>query len=174
MAQTKNCNQCNQSKPTSEFYKRTISADGLQMKCKSCVKIINQNFRETKPKYQVEWQRTNNKRWNKYVVEWSTKNVKADDSRSAIYYIINPEQKVYVGHTQTIFSARKSAHKIQYRDRTTCLPYLHHSFDLYGYDKHKWVVMDMSGMDKETLQMIEYKLINNFSKTGMSLNKRLK
>jgi hypothetical protein len=32
----------------------------------------------------------------------------------------------------------------------------------------------MAGMDKETLQMIEYKLINHFNKTGMTLNKRLK
>ena len=174
MAQTKNCNQCNQSKPTSEFYKRSKSPDLLQMKCKSCVKIINQNFRDTNPKYQVDWQRTNSPRWNKYIVDWATKNVKADDSRSAIYYIIAPDNMIYVGHSQTIFSARKSAHKIQYRDRTACLPYLHESFSKYGYDNHSWVIMDMAGMDKDTLQIIEYAMANEFTKLGISLNKRLK
>jgi hypothetical protein len=34
--------------------------------------------------------------------------------------------------------------------------------------------MDMSGMDKETLQIIEYTMANEFTKLGISLNKRLK
>ena len=174
MAQTKNCNQCGKSKPLTDFYKMSVSKDGFQPKCKECCKIVNQNFRETKPEYQVEWQRTNNKKWTKYIGEWNKVNSKADSSRSKIYYIINPEQKVYVGHTQTRFYQRKASHKKEYKLNKGAIPYLHHSFDLYGYDKHKWVVLDMSGMDKETLQIIEYKLINHFNKTGMSLNKRLK
>ena len=174
MALTKNCNQCNKSKPLTDFYKMSASKDGHQPKCKICVKEVNKNFREVKPEYQIEWQRTNNKKWTKYIGQWNKLNSKADSIRSKIYYIINPEQKVYVGHTQTRFYQRKSAHKKDYKLNKGAMPYLHHSFDLYGYDKHKWVVLDMAGMDKETLQMIEYKLINNFSKTGMSLNKRLK
>ncbi len=174
MAQTKTCNQCNESKSTSEFYKRSASPDGLQFKCKECVKEVNQNFRQTKPEYQTQWQRTNSKRWSDYVSDWSRKNTRADNSRSAVYYIINPENKIYVGSTQTLFSARQSAHKVQYRDRSACIPGLHHSFDMYGYDKHKWVVMDMSGTDRETLRAIEYTMIKHFTKLGMSLNKRLK
>jgi hypothetical protein len=168
------CNQCNKSKESSQYYKMSVSKDGLQPKCKECCKIVNQNFREAKPEYQVEWQRTNNKKWTKYIAQWNKVNSKADSSRSKIYYIINPEQKVYVGHTQTRFYQRKASHKKEYKLNKGALPYLHHSFDLYGYDKHKWVVLDMSGMDKETLQIIEYKLINHFNNTGMSLNKRLK
>lgn len=174
LIQTKSCNKCNVDKPTSEFYKRSASPDGLQMVCKSCTKDINQNFRNTNPKYQVDWQRTNNVKWSKYISEWTKVNSYADDSRSAIYYIINPEQKVYVGHTQTRFYARKAAHKKEYKLNKGALPYLHHSFDLYGYDNHKWVVLDMAGMDKETLRIVEYKAINHFNNTGMSLNKRLK
>lgn len=174
MAQTKNCNQCNKSKPLTDFYKMSASKDGRQPKCKSCVKIVNKNFRETNPQYQIDWQRANPVEWLAYVTKWAKLNRNADNSRSCIYYIINPEQKVYVGHTQTRFNARKSSHKKEYKLKKGLMPYLHQSFDLYGYDKHKWVVMDMSGMDKETLQIIEYKLINNFNKTGMSLNKRLK
>lgn len=174
MATTKICNQCNKSKPLSEYHKRSASPDGLQFKCKSCFKVVNKNFREEKPEYQVEWQRTNKDKWLGYMTDWAKKNVRADNSRSAVYYIINPEQKVYVGSTQTLFGQRKSAHKTQYRDRTASLPALHHSFDMYGFDNHKWIVLDMAGTDRETLRTIEYTMINHFSKLGMSLNVRLK
>lgn len=170
----KTCNQCNKSKPTNEFHKRSASADGLQVKCKSCVKENNKNFRESKPTYQVDWQRKNHKKWSAYVTEWAKENVVADDSRSAVYMIINPEQKVYVGSTQTLFSYRRAAHKKEYKQHNGVMPYLHHSFDTYGYDKHKWVVLDMAGTDRETLRNIEYTMINHFHQLGMSLNKRLK
>jgi hypothetical protein len=174
MAQTKICNQCNKSKSTLEFYKMSASKDGLQPKCKECCKVVNKNFREVKPEYQIQWQRTNKKKWLSYVTDWAKKNVRADDSRSAVYYIINPENKIYVGSTQTPFSARKSAHKIQHKYRTASLPALHYSFDLYGFENHKWKVIDLAGMDKETLTMVEYTMINHFSKLGLSLNVRLK
>jgi hypothetical protein len=174
MAQTKNCNQCGKSLSTSEFYKKTKSKDGLQPTCKACCKIANAKFRETKPKYQVEWQRTNNKKWTKYIGEWNKINCKADNSRSVIYYIISPSQKIYVGHSQTRFYQRKSAHKKEYKLNKGAMPYLHQSFDDHGYDNHSWVVMDMSGMDKETLEIIEYAMANEFTKLGISLNKRLK
>lgn len=172
--QTKICNHCDKSKPLTDFYKMSASKDGLQPKCKSCVKEINTNFRKTKPQYQIDWQRANHNKWLGYVSDWAKKNVRANISRSAIYYIINPENKIYVGHTQTAFTQRQSAHKIQYRDSHKLLPYLHHSFDMYGYENHKWMHMDMAGTDKETLRIIEYALINHFTKLGMSLNKRLK
>lgn len=174
MATTKQCNQCGSHKPTSEFYKRKASVDGLQLKCKSCFKIINQNFRDTNPKYQVDWQRANPVKWLGYVTNWAKVNRNADDSRSAIYYIINPAKEIYVGHSQTSFSARKSGHKRDYKLYKGVIPYLHESFDAHGYDNHSWVVMDMAGMDKETLETIEYAMANEFTKLGISLNKRLK
>ncbi len=170
----KTCNQCNKNKSESEFYKRSASPDGLQFKCKSCVKENNTNFRLEKPTYQVDWQRANRKRWAAYMNEWSKENVSADDSRSKIYCIINPEQKIYVGSTQTLFSYRRGAHKKEYKHNNGVMPLLHHSFDMYGYDKHKWVIMDMAGTDRETLRAIEYTMINHFNRLGMSLNKRLK
>ncbi len=170
----KTCNQCNKNKSYSEFYKKSASKDGLQPKCKSCVKIINKNFREVKPEYQIEWQRRNPKKWSAYVNEWVKENVKADSSRSKIYYIINPEQKVYVGSTQTMFCYRRAAHRKEYKHKNGVIPLLHQSFDMYGYDKHKWVVLDMAGTDRDTLRTIEYSMINHFNQLGMSLNKRLK
>jgi hypothetical protein len=170
----KTCNHCNKTKSFSDYHKKSDSKDGLQPKCKSCVKLINKKFRAEKPEYQVDWQRTNKDKWLGYITDWAKKNVRAHNSRSAIYYIINPEQKIYVGSTQTLFSQRQSSHKLQYRYRTASIPSLHHSFDMYGYDNHKWVVMDMAGTDKETLRTIEYTLINHFSKLGLSLNIRLK
>ena len=174
MATTKNCNQCNKSKDTSEFHKKSAAKDGLQSTCKECMKSINQNFRTTKPEYQTQWYRNNWDKWMGYCSDWSKENVYADDSRSKIYYIVNPEQKVYVGSTQTRFSNRKGAHKSQYQTKYKALPLLHHSFDLYGFDNHKWVILDMAGTDRDTLRTIEYTMINHFNKLGMSLNLRLK
>lgn len=171
---TKQCNQCGKNKSLTEFYKRAASPDGLQHKCKQCCKEVNKNFRETKPEYQIEWQRKNAKRWSAYINEWAKVNVCADNSRSKVYYIINPEQKVYVGSTQTMFSYRRAAHKKEYKKHNGVMPYLHHSFDMYGWDNHKWYIIDMSGVDRETLKHIEYTMINHFNKLGMSLNKRLK
>lgn len=168
------CNQCNKTKDKSEYYKMSASKDGLQPKCKECCKLVNENFRQTKPTYQLDWQKKNSKRWIEYLVGWNKENTYADDSRSKIYYIINPEQKVYVGSTQTSFSLRQSAHKGQYQRRYKGLPLLHKSFDMYGYENHKWIIMDMSGTDRETLIAIEYTMIKHFNKLGMSLNKRLK
>jgi len=168
------CNQCNKTKDKSEFYKRSASPDGLQFKCKACCKEVNENFRETKPEYQSEWYKKNWHKWVGYCTDWARQHVVADDSRSAIYYIVNPEQKIYVGSTQTMFSYRKAAHKKEYRKNKGVMPLLHHSFDMYGYDKHKWVVLDMAGTDRETLRTIEYTMINHFNQLGMSLNKRLK
>lgn len=170
----KECNQCNKSKSLNEFYKRSASPDGLQFKCKECCKVVNTNFRQIKPQYQTEWYKVNTQKWAKYVAGWAKVNIKADDSRSAIYYIINPEQKVYVGSTQTAFSARKGAHKKEYKLNNGLMPNLHHSFDMYGWDTHKWVIIDMAGMDRDTLRTLEYTMINHYNKLGMSLNKRLK
>jgi hypothetical protein len=174
MATTKICNHCDKSKPITSFYKMSASKDGLQPKCKECCKVVNHNFREAKPEYQLEWQKTNHTKWLEYVTNWAKKNIRANNSRSQIYYIVNPENKIYVGSTQTRFSNRKSAHKIHYRDKSAHIPSLHHSFDLYGFDNHKWVVLDMAGTDRETLRTIEYTMINHFNKLGMSLNVRLK
>lgn len=170
----KQCNHCSKSKPFSDFHKKSDAKDGLQPKCRKCVKEINEAFRKNKPDYQLDWQRTNHTKWLEYLTNWAKENVKANPKRSAIYCIINPDNKIYVGHTQTAFSQRKSAHKVQWHDDKRTLPYLHKSFDTYGWENHKWEVIDMAGLDKETLKTIEYAMINQFNQLGMSLNKRLK
>jgi hypothetical protein len=173
--QTKYCTGCREDLPTTQFSKCSRRDDGLQYKCKECNKIDNHKFRvHLKPKYQVDWQRTNKPKWTKYMVEWNKINTSADDSRSKIYCITNPNEEIYVGHSQTVFSARKSAHKKDYKHNKGALPYLHKSFDDFGYENHKWITMDMSGVDKKTLEIIEYAMANEFTKLGISLNKRLK
>jgi hypothetical protein len=172
---TKYCGGCRTDLPTSNFSKCKANKDGLQFKCKSCNKTDNHKFRvHLNPKYQVNWQRTNKPKWTKYMVEWNKANTNADDSRSKIYYIVNPNDEIYVGHSQTVFSARKSAHKRQYKHNKGALPYLHKSFETYGYENHKWIIMDMSGLDKKTLEIVEYTMANEFTKLGISLNKKLK
>lgn len=165
------CNQCNKSLSTSEFYKKTKSKDGLQSNCKQCCKVINTKFRETNPNYQNEWYDKNETKWLEYVTEWANKNIRADDSRSALYVVVNPEQKIYVGMTQTKFSVRKGDHKAQYLTKQhKHIPLLHKSFDMYGWDNHKWYVFEMEGTCREVLKRMESNLIQKVQKQGMSLN----
>ena len=169
------CNQCNKTKDSSEFHNKTSAKDGLQPKCKQCVKKINKNFREIKPEYQVDWQRTNKKKWMGYLTQYVKDNISADESRSALYVCINPEQKMYVGMTQTKFSRRKEEHKMHYKNYTIKrIPLLHNSFDMYGWDNHKWYVFEMPGVDRESLKRMESNLIQKIQKQGMSLNIRIK
>jgi len=171
MAQYKECNTCNKSKLTTEFHKRSASPDGLQFQCKACFKISNKNFREIKPKYQVDWQRANHKKWIAYLSKYVKDNISADESRSALYVCINPEQKIYVGMTQTKFSRRKEEHKMHYKNYPIKrIPLLHQSFDMYGWDNHKWYVFEMPGVDRESLKRMESNLIQKIQKQGMSLN----
>jgi hypothetical protein len=40
MVQSKTCARCNMEKPRSQFGKRVVSIDGLNVYCKSCVRVI--------------------------------------------------------------------------------------------------------------------------------------
>lgn len=175
MAQTKICNHCNKSKPRTEFHNKTSAKDGLQAKCKQCMKTINENFRVTKPEYQTQWYRKNLPKWINYMKKYTKEYISADESRSALYVCINPEQKVYVGMTQTKFSRRKEEHKMQYKhSHKRQIPLLHASFDMYGWDNHKWYVFEMPGVDRESLKRMESNLIEKIQKQGISLNIRVK
>ena len=45
----KHCNRCNTSKPLNEFSKYKAAKDGLQAKCKECVKQYNkQHYQDNK------------------------------------------------------------------------------------------------------------------------------
>jgi hypothetical protein len=166
----KQCNQCLKTKEYSQFSKRSASKDGLQGKCKQCNKIDNYNFRTEKPEHHVEWQRTNKDKFYKYVKQWYYKKAIADDSRSTIYTITAPDGKVYVGMCQTIFSRRVAAHRKSYKLNKNTLPLLHKSFDKWGWNNHIWNTVDLSGIDRGMLKIIESNMIKIHKLEGISLN----
>lgn len=171
----KKCNHCNEVKPSVDYYKMSASKDGLQPKCKDCCRLVNQSFRDTKPDYQNKWYRKNMNKWITYLSAYAKENLSADDSRSALYVVINPAEQMYVGMTQTAFSRRKQEHKQHYKHGLKKqIPLLYDSFDKYGWDNHKWYVFKMPGTDREALKRMESNLIEKVQKTGKSLNIRLK
>lgn len=162
----KQCNQCGKVKELTEFHKKTASLDGKQDKCKSCVKIINQNFRETKPEYQVDWQRKNSAYWNEYT--WAYRKA---DKNSLIYKITAPDGKCYIGQTKSKLFVRFTAHKDHYKKKHGKLPGLHQSFDKWGIENHKVeILLDLGDLDRDFLTKVESSIINAYKQKGLSLN----
>ena len=137
MAQLKQCNQCGKVKPLSDYHKKTASKDLKQDKCKSCVKQINKNFREIKPKYQITWQRQNSKKH----IEIVTRFRRADKSYK-VYYIKSPDGLYYIGMTQMHLPVRWIEHKAKFNrwmngKKTTQHPNLFQSFKTHGINNHE-------------------------------------
>jgi hypothetical protein len=167
----KNCSKCGVTKDSTEFHKKTKSADGLQGYCKSCIKDTNTNFRITKPEYQTNWVKRNSAKWTKYVADW-----RRADKTPTIYSITSPDGLIYIGMTLMPLSARIREHRRHYKSKTQKpLPLLHKSFDDYGFDNHKVdVVIQFPDMDRKQVGMIENLFIKSFQLEGKSLNIRNK
>lgn len=166
----KQCNTCGKSKPLTEYHKRKASADGRQMKCKSCVKQMNEEFREINPKYQVQWQRSNSKTWHQYMNEYKRAN-----KSSIIYKITAPDGLIYIGQTKSKFGVRISYHKQHYKRMYMTIPLLHKSFDRHGYTNHKFeTLIDLGDLDRAALRRIETSIIQEYMQKGISLNAKSK
>lgn len=168
MTSMKQCNTCGKVKELTEYHKMTASKDGKQDKCKSCVKEMNKKFRETNPKYQVDWQRTNSKVWFDYMNDY-----KRADKSSLIYKITAPDDKVYIGQTKSRLGVRFSFHKIHYKNYHGRIPLLHQSFDKWGVDSHKFeLLIDLGDLPRKELMKIESNIITAYQQKGISLNKK--
>jgi hypothetical protein len=166
MAQTKNCKQCNKSKPISEFSKRSASSDGLQPKCKQCNSKDNLKFRTDKPEHHEQWQKDNAEQHVRNVTRYR----KADKS-GKIYSISNENGEHYIGMTNTHITVRIFEHKTHYRRRHGDIPKLHESFDKFGFDNHKVdVLLELEGIERTQLRLIEKAFIQSFYQQGKSLN----
>ena len=170
----KQCNMCGKSKPLTEFHKKSDAPDGKQGKCKSCVKIYNEEFRTNKPKYQVDWQRKNKRKWNDYLAEYQRAN-----KGGKIYAIVNNiTGETYIGFTEMFPRVRWNYHVVQYnrfkRGKTAnILPGLFNSFEQHGVDNHTFkTIAEFDGIDRKGLRMIEKSFIQAVVQTGKSLNIR--
>ena len=162
----KQCNECGKVKDYNEFHKMTAAKDGKQNKCKACIKVMNKEFRETNPKYQVEWQRTNSKTWFQYMNEYKRAN-----KNSLIYKITAPDEKVYIGQTKSRLGVRFAFHKIHYKNYKGRLPLLHKSFDAWGVNSHRFELLaDLGDLPRKDLVKIESNIITAYQQKGISLN----
>jgi len=174
MAQSKHCNECGKTKPTSEFHKKRASKDGLQSKCKTCVKRINQNFRETNPEYQLNWQRQHPQRHVQIVSKF-----RKADKTSKVYYIKSPNGLFYIGMTNMHLPVRWIEHKAKFNrwmsgKKTTQHPNLFESFKQWGIDNHQiGILFESENIDRIALRQIEKAFIKSFKELGVALNHKL-
>jgi hypothetical protein len=168
----KQCSKCGKVKPLTEFHNKSDAPDRKQGRCKACVKINNEEFRTDKPKYQVDWQRTNKRKWNDYVASYQ----KADKG-GKIYAIVNGiTNETYIGFTEMFIKVRYNFHVTQYRrykkgKQSNTIPGLFNSFEKYGLNNHKCkVIAEFDNMSRKELRMMEKSFIQAVMETGKSLN----
>jgi len=173
MANQKECKDCGKLKDTTQFSKCSSTKSKLQPKCKDCNKKDNHKFRtEINPQHHKIWQNNN---WDKFISY--VKNYRCANKDGLIYAITNPEGQKYIGLTEMYGKVRFMEHKMHYkracqgkRDR---LGKLHDSFDKYGFDNHKFEVIEQHpNIDREELKKIETKFIIEYRNKNLSLNSR--
>jgi hypothetical protein len=162
------CSKCSELKSYSEYHKKKKSSDGLQYYCKECVKKANTKFRTIKPKYQLEWFKTNVKRWSDYCVRYH----KADKT-PIIYGVVNPANEVYVGMTMRFLRIRYESHKTQFKRKQRTCPLLHDSFEKYGLENHKYMVLEeYPGLTRQELKKKESEWMHKLENKVKLLNIR--
>jgi len=171
---TKHCTECGKTKSVEDFHRKRASRDGLQSKCKTCFKKINKNFRETNPKYQLDWQRQNPERHVQIVAKF-----RKADKTSKIYYIKSPNNQYYIGMTNMHLAVRFLEHKNKYNrwmkgKSVPQHPNLFESFKQLGVDNHHMgILFESDNMDRKGLRQIEKAFIKSFMDLGIALNKQI-
>jgi len=111
----KNCKKCSETKPLNEFHKSKATNDGLQRKCKECVKKSDKQRHLDNPEYFKQYDkhyRLNNKESLKeYTKQWS---LAKKDGYHSVYLL--PKHN-YVGITENLY-IRMSHHRSLGRDTT--------------------------------------------------------
>lgn len=109
---TKTCRKCNEDKHKDNFYKKSSSKDGLQNKCKSCVKSYNYSDRNKQVNLEYRKQNRENIRQQyhqnrdihkEYMKGWSR-------NSSGVYAIFENGKCLYVGES-CMLNQRIAQHK---------------------------------------------------------------
>ena len=91
----KTCTLCKESKELSEFYKRTVSPDGVDCRCKPC-RLWSSNSTRDKAKNlakALQWQRENKDRANKKSADWRAKNRDRRNEIARAWAARNPDKR---------------------------------------------------------------------------------
>lgn len=148
---TKECRNCHDTKPASEFQKCRKNDDGLQVYCRTCQNLKTKEYRD----------RTSCGWWKHKV-----------NQAYIVYTFTNPEGMIYVGKTSTTAKLRYQRHRAQYKNQKHIIDLLYKSFDTFGFDSHQFEVLSEHETDLQALQA-ETKAILRFKKEKRSLNIRL-
>lgn len=92
--------------------------------------------------------------------------------KSGIYGIINIDNnKVYIGQTRQPFYKRYQLHDWKLREGNHDNQYLQNSYNLYGEDKFKFVVIEViENITDEILNQKEIEYIDQYKQQGLSYN----
>ena len=185
----KHCNKCNISKPLSEFSNSSYTKDGLQTKCKECVKQhdkqYNQDNKESRLEYQNQYNQDNKESINEYLKQYRQDNKESINENQlklamsegyGVYTLTHlPTQCYYVGEGQ-IYN-RRHQHFSQLKTGVNECSLLQEH-----YNKHPniddWefeVVMKWDNQNKVEGEKLEDKLIREgFSNNSVKiLNKKV-
>lgn len=108
---SRTCNGCGKTKPTTEFSKCRRRKSGYQPKCKECNKVDNQEFRNKNKEYwSYETGYFSDKEKYEYIRLYQ-----AADKTIKIYTIKFDDGSMYVGSTKAHLSVRLSNHLTDYK-----------------------------------------------------------
>ena len=92
----KYCTGCEQTKELTEFYKDSQKRDGLQSRCKVCIKAYKkkwyQNNREKHNAKSKKWQQNNREKRNASAKKWQQNNREKHNASARKYYQNNREK----------------------------------------------------------------------------------
>ncbi len=86
----KKCGDCNEVKSVSEFHIRRASIDGLAYRCKPCVNLFTEKWRESHPGAHANWYRNNKPSRSDYNAKWRSEHRDELPARIAAWAKKNP------------------------------------------------------------------------------------
>ena len=193
----KTCRKCGETKPLTEFYKKSSAKDGHANHCKSCVKkyqqenkeAINERYKQyyQKNKEAIAERKRHHREENREAFlererRYKQENREAINERQrryvekrktnqpgCVYQIINSVNgRVYVGQT-TRGELRWVQHRSSLRGNRHDSPHLQADFNEFGEDAFEWRIIQELPKDKEILEREEKNTIQRLLVEGKEL-----
>jgi len=178
----KTCRTCGETKPFTEFGKKSSAKDGYKSQCKSCRKQYCEHNREAINERKRRYREENKEAFLEHRRRYREENKEAIAERARQYYeerkanqpgcvyqIVNSiNGKVYVGET--------TRGELRWRKHLSCLrgnyhrnPHLQADFNEFGEDAFEWSIIQELPKDKEVLEREETNTIERLLAEGKEL-----
>lgn len=146
-----------------EFGKDSSRKNGLQVYCKSCMKMKSERYKDMKSTYSKNYY---NK--NKEVIADRQRDYIKKNSKMVVYLISNKDNgKMYVGQTRRMLSRRILQHKHPSGTRS----YIKNAINKYGIDNFRVVELDTAFTQDElnAKEIFWIKTLNTIAPRGYNL-----